>query len=466
MRRNNLIFKSDKVIPRAISSDICIVGNGLPGLILYSALQFDPRTKHLNVNILDRNAFPGGKTRTKPSENFQNELRTVSITKTSANILRNACAGKSSSVTPSAFLEKANAHRFKHMTVRDMDRNVFSLPTEGHIVGLHGLWRNAWEAAAERHGKDFQKHQICGSIASLESDENSSQTSLQIQSPNNPELKIHAKLLIGCDGAKSLVRESIHGQTFRIDHAQKAFVFCVKVAEEAKHTDSHKVCTCYQNFLRDGSIIAFLPTSPSTGNIVLSASHKLAQRFEAVRSTAGSSESDMREKYIAMLNELLHAHAPHDIPTITQLLPDTTPLFQSKVVASFPLALNVALEPFAPGKVLVGDAARSIHPLAGQGLNLGIADSAVLFDCITEVLSRGGDIRTEVGEVYNRRMRRHSWSMITATECAKQIFKSDTYWMRGLRKYGMRHVNESGLLQRMFSSFASGGVISASLAKN
>ena len=450
----------------AISTDICIIGNGLPGLILYAALRADPRTKHINVHIMDRNAFPSGFDNLAPG--FANELRTVSITAASARILQSVCAGNTQDPLTKTLLQAANAHPFQRIAVRDMDQNIFALPTSGHIVGLHRLWLEAWKSAASRHAGDaFCKNQIRGAISSVEV--NQSQRRVLVRAESVDKTSSHAvdaALVIGCDGAKSLVRESMHGQTLRVDHAQKAFVFCVEVNEKATVENSHKMCTCYQNFLRDGSIIALLPTSASTANIVLSASHALGERFVSLQKTAEERGPEATNKdYIAILNTLLHENAPHDIPVITRLLPDTTPFFQSKVVASFPLALNVALQPHAQGRIVVGDAARSIHPLAGQGLNLGIADSAVLFDCICEVLTSGGDISQDVGKLYNRRMKMHSWPMIASTEVSKRLFASENYWVKAFRKHGMSHVNNSSFLQKVFASYASGDFISASLAK-
>jgi len=103
----------------------------------------------------------------------------------------------------------------------------------------------------------------------------------------------------------------------------------------------------------------------------------------------------------------------------------------------------------------VGDAARAIHPMAGQGLNLGLYDVAAVCDLIAQRVREGGDIGN-IGPEYGARWSRHSWPMISAMEVLRGVFASDNFWVRGLRKHGMWVGDKATPLQQAVTAFASG----------
>ncbi|KNH07271.1 Monooxygenase [Perkinsela sp. CCAP 1560/4] len=453
-----------------LTADICIVGHGLPGFVLFTALRQNPQTKHMKIALLDKDPLPANGSE-DASRRCVAELRTVSLTQTSTRILNRLALGSPPSLplpSSESFVDSCNSHRFRQMTVRDMKANVFTIPTTGCITGLHTLWMSAWRASHALEEATDNHQVLCGSIEGLETSTDSGNTVVQVKSSELgcSTYAIETKLLVGSDGAKSTVRQSVNTRCLSMDYRQRAFVFCVRVEDGSVGCGTHHQATCYQNFLDDGSIVAFLPTGKSSGNIVLSASSALGERITTIiAGQAKSMTESTQTSLLHLLNSVLHQRAPDDIPRLVGILADSTPRLNGLQVASFPLALNVALRPFSTGSVLIGDAARTIHPLAGQGLNLGIADSAVLFDCILEVVQRGGSLSTEVGGLYGRRMRKHTWPMIASTEIVSGAFSSQNYWINAMRKYGCALVNDSRMLQQVLSDFASGQYISASLAQ-
>lgn len=205
----------------------------------------------------------------------------------------------------------------------------------------------------------------------------------------------------------------------------------------------------YQRFLSTGPI-AFLPLSPTSSSLVWSTMPTLAKALLSMEPNALVSmiNAAFRLPAVSMIhlhNQILEAHNsgqvltpnkiqqeirwreeshPIDVhsayasthtvlsdvgeeptrgrgkqgipPTDAELFPPLVTSLLPGTVASFPLRFNHTESYIGEGSgartVLVGDAAHTIHPLAGQGLNLGLADVQVLTECMENTLKRGGDI--------------------------------------------------------------------------
>jgi 2-polyprenyl-6-methoxyphenol hydroxylase-like FAD-dependent oxidoreductase len=238
-------------------------------------------------------------------------------------------------------------------------------------------------------------------------------------------------LLLGCEGRGSPLRDVLSTPSLQADYAQTAFVCDVRLE---KLSDGN-VCS-FQNFFRDGKIIALLPTSEETANIVFSTTPQHAKELLA------SSQGDL----VAELNRRLCAFAPNDIPKILEV-PQTTTGADGKLKraqGSFPLKLNVATTPYAPRAILLGDAAHGIHPFAGQGLNLGIYDICALAEVLEQAIHSGQDIGSSVavGQVFAGHMLSHTAPMIAGMEMIKKL----TYGTPGLASVGMKALNSLPLL--------------------
>ena len=166
--------------------------------------------------------------------------------------------------------------------------------------------------------------------------------------------ELGSQLLIAADGTASRTRELLRFETAGHAYHQDALVAHVRTARPHERT-------AWQRFLPTGPL-AFLPLPDGRSSIVWSMARAEAARLRALDAAAfGAALTSARGEVLGCC-EL------------------TTP------VASFPLKLQYALDYVGPRAVLLGDAAHAVHPLAGQGLNLGLLDCAAL----TEVLSEGG----------------------------------------------------------------------------
>ena len=171
--------------------------------------------------------------------------------------------------------------------------------------------------------------------------------------------RLRAALLVGADGARSMVREAAGIGADTRDYGQRGIVATVT-------TERHHGAVARQRFLPTGPV-ALLPLADGRCSLVWSATEERADELEA-------------------LDELAFSNA----------LTDATEGALGTVIAAadraaFPLHRLHAHEYVAPRVALVGDAAHVIHPLAGQGVNLGFLDAAALVDVLAEGRQRHGD---------------------------------------------------------------------------
>lgn len=241
------------------------------------------------------------------------------------------------------------------------------------------------------------------------------------------------ELMLGCEGRNSPLQGVIATPSLQQDYAQTAFVCTARLEKLA----DGNVC-CFQNFFRDGRIIAMLPTSDETANIVFSTTAQHVKELES------STQADL----VSELNRRLYSFAPNDIPRIIEIAEEATPEGGvQRAQGSFPLKLQIATMPYGPRAILLGDAAHGIHPFAGQGLNLGIYDVCALTAALESAIRGGQDIGSSlaVGQVFAADMLRHTAPMIGGMEVIKKL----TYGLPGLSSLGMKALNSVPFLSTL-----------------
>lgn len=124
---------------------------------------------------------------------------------------------------------------------------------------------------------------------------------------------------------------------------------------------------------------------------------------------------------------------------------------------SYPLALHHAERYIAPRLALVGDAAHGLHPIAGQGLNLGLRDVAALAEVVVDAARLGLDIGdTGVLEAYQRWRRFDATVLLAVTDGLNRLFSNDLAPLRLMRSLGLKAVDRAPPLKRFFMRHARG----------
>ena len=227
--------------------------------------------------------------------------------------------------------------------------------------------------------------------------------------------ELRAPLLVAADGANSAVRRLAGCATREWDYLHHAIVTSVRCARPHQ-------ATAWQRFTDDGPL-AFLPLQRGDDqywcSIVWSTVPAEAERLMALDDEAFRAE--LGKAFEWRLGE------------VNQVDPRVC----------IPLRQRHAKRYVESGLALIGDAAHSIHPLAGQGVNLGFLDAAVLAEVLLHAIERGeqpNDVR--VLSRYERRRMPHNLAMMAAMEGFERLFQADPLPIRLLRNSGLNWVDE------------------------
>jgi 2-octaprenyl-6-methoxyphenol hydroxylase len=123
----------------------------------------------------------------------------------------------------------------------------------------------------------------------------------------------------------------------------------------------------------------------------------------------------------------------------------------------FPLGLTYAKQYHANRFALLGDSLHSIHPLAGQGLNLSLRDLEVLYDIVSEFKGSGLDYAGKISlDRYHKARRTDNLIMIEATDILNMLFSNDISSIKFFRRRGLELVNNISSIKKLFMNYASG----------
>ena len=232
-------------------------------------------------------------------------------------------------------------------------------------------------------------------------------------------------LLVGCDGRRSGVAQRAGIRRTGWDYGQTALV-CAIAHEKPHHGIAH------QFFMPPGPL-AILPLPGNRSSIVWSETHDNARAIQAL--------SD--EDYMAALR-----------PRFGDFLGEISLAGER---FTYPLNLTLA-NAFAKSRIaLAGDAAHGVHPIAGQGLNLGLRDIGALAEVVILAHRRGEDIGAiDVLERYQRWRRWDTATLAASTEALNKLFSNDNPLLRGARDLGLGAVNAMPGVRRGFIREAAG----------
>ncbi|KAL1984381.1 hypothetical protein VTN96DRAFT_9242 [Rasamsonia emersonii] len=408
--------------------DVVCVGGGPAGLALLAALRASPLTSELKVALIESQNLNKARNWSSAPHEFSN--RCSSLTPSSVSFLQKIGAWKhvdSSRVQPYqemhvwdgqtgsriSFDWSMETSPFENLrTVATMTENanlvrgllsrIAELGDEGISIFSNTTVSSIQNGADHQDGPDLSAWPVLSLSPSP-------------SAASSVPSTIAARLLVGADGINSPVRSFADISTDGWDYNRHGVVATLSLAEPATPTFPIGTRTAYQRFLPSlGGPIALLPLPNNHASLVWSTTVENATYLKSLppqafitmvnaafrlsmtdlqymlRLDPSSTTSSPSGEAISQHEDELQWRLQHT-PLPSQIPPLVTSV-QDRSVASFPLRFRHASSYISPRVALVGDAAHVIHPLAGQGLNLGLGDVASLVSAVEYAVSHGMDI--------------------------------------------------------------------------
>lgn len=234
-----------------------------------------------------------------------------------------------------------------------------------------------------------------------------------------------APLVVGAEGRGSTVRRAAGIETVGWGYGQSGVVATVRLGRDHGNV-------AHEYFLPSGPF-AILPLTDQRASLVWT---ETTRRGEALRDAS---------------DDAFHAHLMRRFGEFLDGATVEGPRFV------YPLSLSLAEKLVAPRIALIGDAAHGVHPVAGQGLNMGLKDAAALAEVLAEAARLGEDIGSEtVLDRYARWRRFDNAALAAGFDAFVRLFSNDIAPVRLARDLGMAAVNRIGPLRRAFMQEAGG----------
>lgn len=390
---------------RAPALDVAVVGGGMVGAAAALALA----RSGFNVALLEARAPVAW------DANAEVDLRVVGLAPSSIALLDEVGVWTS--------IRAARAGSYTHMHVWDAESGAaidFDAASEGrdrlgYIVENSLVQWTLWQAL-----QTAGVHVLCpAEVKAFEAREDR----IQLELAGGETLA--ASLLVAADGAASPLRALAGIGTRGRDYAQRAVV--AHVATERPHAG-----TAWQRFLPGGPL-ALLPLADGRSSIVWSLPEAEAQRVLALDDRAFLDELGVASDF-----------------RLGRILSTTRR-------AAFPLKLQLAERYQTDRFVLLGDAAHAVHPLAGQGVNLGLRDVAELRDTLLDARVAGRDIgAAHVLRRYARRRRSADTLDALGFDALARIYAWQAPALVAVRGVGVRLLDRLAPLKRRLSEHAAG----------
>ena len=386
--------------------DVLIVGGGMVGTTLACAL----KDSGLKIGLIETNSPIDIR------DDDPVELRVSAITRASQQIFTALDAW------PGMVARRVSPFREMHVWDGGGDGSIHFDAAElgedalGHIIENVVVQHALWETLEADGGIEL----LCpASVSALQRDGDSMLCHLQ------DGRSLHARLLVGADGAQSRVRHFARIQARGWSYDQQALV--ATVVTEHSHRE-----TAWQRFLPNGPL-AFLPLHDGRSSIVWSTTPQQAQQLLAEGEAAFCLQ--LETAFAATLGRIESCGER----------------------AAYPLRLQYVDAYVQPGLALIGDSAHTVHPLAGQGVNLGILDAASLAEVVLEAHTQGKDISAlKVLRRYERWRKGHNLLMMAAMDGFKRLFGTTWEPLRWARGAGLNLTNALPPVKQLIMNHAMG----------
>ena len=408
---------------------------------------------------------------------------------------------------------QANSPASLTFTTRDLHVDPSKAPYLGAVVDDNSIVASLWYQI-----QDTTKCYTNTSLTSINSDSSPSSSDYNsyddslITVTTNHGQKIQTSLLVGADGGNSWIRKTSGISRIGTEYNQHALTFTVELEEKTSTSQQQRA---FQRFLPDGSILALLPTystkhaiivwSTSPSNVtkwkeendesalidllneyLMEGPQRLPPLLE--RDQQETSQSSSSSTLATIGNNLLYgaervvdtvqyglAMASHHPNPKFYAPPKITKVVSSKF--SFPLSCYQSQYYTASASgnttnnknsqpqqhhhriALIGDAAHTVHPMAGQGLNLGLGDVSTLVECISKASNAGMDVSTFLQDEYGTLRHQSVSTSLVGIHTLQRLFNNQQHTiLQHVKTFGMNVIQNVSPLRRQIVQAAAYGI--------
>lgn len=386
------------------AGEVAVIGGGMVG----GALALGLAQHGFTVTVIERAAPPAFDPTSSP------DVRISAISAASVSLLRGLGVWDA--------VLGMRAHPYRRLETWEwqnahvaFDASELKLPHLGYMVENNVLQRALWQAL-EAHPQVTLR--VPASVKSMRRDGDRQVLALD----DGDTLTV--KLVVGADGANSQVRQ-MAGIGIHAWHYQQA---CMLISVECENAPGDST---WQQFTPSGPR-AFLPLFDNRASLVW---YDTPARIRQLQTLS-----------MPQLEREIAQHFPARLGKVTPV-----------AAGAFPLTRRHALKYALPGLALVGDAAHTIHPLAGQGVNLGYRDVDALLDVLTSARSHGEAWAShQVLKRYQMRRMADNFIMQSGMDLFYAGFSNDLGPLRVLRNVGLMAAQRAGVLKRQALKYALG----------
>jgi 2-octaprenylphenol hydroxylase len=395
---------------KRLDFDVVVIGGGMVGLCFAALAAQDDRLDSWRIAIVEPSA-------PRPPRDDIVDLRVSALSRASERILRAAAAWPSLAERACPYAEMVVWDAASRPDARDALHFSAAETGEPDLGNIVENLRVQWALLESPRLRGAT--QLRAGLEALEFDDDS------VRLTFSDGRGLTCGFVVGADGGQSRTRELCGIGRAGWSYAQSAVVAHLRTERPHRHT-------AWQRFLPDGPI-AFLPLRDGRVSLVWTTSPAEADELQAAE------PAEFARRVTEASDRVLGA----------------VELDSGR--AAFPLALWHARDYVRPRLALMGDAAHTIHPLAGQGVNLGFLDCAALVEVLAESAAADGEpfgLRTL--RRYERWRRSENALMLGATDALNRLFGERSMTVAGARRLGMSLVTSQPLLRRMLVQRALG----------
>ncbi|KAM9992333.1 hypothetical protein ACTFIY_009789 [Dictyostelium cf. discoideum] len=452
--------------------DIIIIGGGLVGSTMACSIGNNNTTKHLKVALIESSKI---QTVEQSISNPIPEIRTISFNNQTIELFKSInvwdTIKSTKRVNPFNQVRVWDTSGFEGIHFQDNDiidndhdddDNNTTTAAMGYIIE-----NNIVTSSLLSKVKQFENIELFEqlSVKSMNdyNEETIRATSILPSVTLSNDQQLHAKLIIGADGGNSILKKQLQVPSIGRVYNQKAVVCTLKLGmKQDNNNSSNNNNTLFQRFLPTGPI-ALLPLANGYANIIWSTNLMHAQYLlelddesflEQVKDSFLKSPSTSNSSFFEIASNLFNLN-PKGLSGNEIYLPPIEGLVSKR--ASFPLRIDHTFNYTLPRVCFIGDASHLVHPMAGQGVNLGMADVKTLSTIIEQSVQSGYDIGDAMMLKRFEEIRKpENLKMLLSIDTLFNLFTNNSIFVTGLRNFGMSLLNNISPLKNLIIGVSKG----------